>query len=367
VHVELAHWAQLVVVAPATANLMARAAAGMADDALLATISCAACPVLYAPAMHERMWRSAATQRNAARLSADGAILVGPVSGPLASGQVGMGRMAEPEAIADAALKALGARAGKGARASAAGADLSGTRVLISAGPTVEDLDPVRFLSNRSSGRMGFALAEAARDRGAQVILVCGPTALPVPAGVEAVNVRSARDMHAAVMAALSRADVVVMTAAVADYRPAKMAGSKIKKKDERMSIELVKNPDILADLGARRGRARRPLLVGFAMETDDLVGYARRKLVAKKCDLIVANAAEVAGQDDTQVILVGRDGDEPLAPMTKQELAGRILDRVARLLGRGPRLTGAARRADRPPRARPPPRRPRGRARSRA
>jgi phosphopantothenoylcysteine decarboxylase/phosphopantothenate--cysteine ligase len=322
--------------------------------------------VLYAPAMHERMWRSAATQRNAARLQADGAIVVGPVSGPLASGQVGMGRMAEPEAIADAALEALGARPGKGERAGIAGFDLSGATMLISAGPTVEDLDPVRYLSNRSSGRMGFAIAEVARDRGAHVILVCGPTALPAPAGVEVVHVRSTRDMQAAVMAALARADVVVMAAAVADYRPAKVASSKIKKKDERMSIELVKNPDILAELGARRGRARRPILIGFAMETDDLIGYAQRKLVAKNCDLIVANQAEVAGRDDTQVMLVDRERVETLPEMTKRELGERICSRVAGLLGRAQPLTDAARRASRPPRARRPRRRPRDRARSR-
>jgi phosphopantothenoylcysteine decarboxylase/phosphopantothenate--cysteine ligase len=367
VHVELGAWAQLLVVAPATANLLARAAAGMADDALLATISCAACPVLYAPAMHERMWRSAATQRNVARLRQDGALLVGPVSGPLASGQVGMGRMAEPEAIADAALHALGARGATAARAAALGRDLDGTTVVISAGPTVEDIDPVRFISNRSSGRMGFALAAAARDRGAHVVLVCGPTALPLPDGVEAVHVRSARDMRTAVLAALPRADVVVMSAAVADYRPAAMARSKIKKKDERMSLELVKNPDILAELGAQRGSRPRPLLVGFAMETDDVVAYARGKLIAKRCDLIVANGAEVAGSDDTQVTLVARDDDEPLPPMTKLEVADRIWSRVAALLGRAQArsLTGAGRRATRRPRARRPPRRPRGRARS--
>jgi len=378
VHVELGQWAEVLVVAPATANLLARAAAGMADDALLATLSCAACPVLYAPAMHDRMWRSAATQRNAARLRGDGAILIGPVQGALANGQVGMGRMAEPDAIADAVAKALGKRR-LGTPSTAAGTgDLRGKTVVVSAGPTVEDIDPVRFISNRSSGRMGFALAAAARDRGAHVILVCGPTAVPAPLDVETVQVRSARDMHAAVFAQLARADAVVMNAAVADYRPALAARSKIKKKDERMTIELVKNPDILADLGARRGRARRPVLVGFAMETDDLTAYARRKLVAKKCDLIVANEAEVAGRDDTQATLVAPAGDERLAPMTKVELANRIWDRVRDLLGgsgeaaarraaRGAAIKGAARPAAPRPRGRRPRRRPKGRAPSKA
>ena len=364
VHVELGQWAQLLVVAPATANLLARAAAGMADDALLATISCAACPILYAPAMHERMWRSAATQRNVARLESDGALLVGPVQGQLASGQTGMGRMAEPETIADAAQKALGLR--KSAVERAGARDLAGKTVVISAGPTVEDIDPVRFISNRSSGRMGFALASAAAERGAHVILVCGPTTLPPPPGIETIGVRSARDMHAAVFAALPRADAVVMNAAVADYRPAQMARSKIKKRDDRMSLELVKNPDILAELGARRGRGRRPVLVGFAMETDDVVEYARRKLVAKKCDLIVANAAEVAGRDDTRATLVTPSGDDALPPMAKAELANRIWDRVARLLGARP-LKGASSPASRRPRAPRPPHRPKGRARSRA
>jgi phosphopantothenoylcysteine decarboxylase/phosphopantothenate--cysteine ligase len=334
--------------------------------------------------MHDRMWRSAATQRNAARLQGDGAILIGPVEGPLANGQVGMGRMAEPDAIADAVARALGQR--RSVVEAAAGAlDLQGKTVLISAGPTVEDIDPVRFISNRSSGRMGFALAAAARDRGAHVLLVCGPTSVPPPAGVETVAVRSAREMHAAVFASLAQADAVVMNAAVADYRPAQPARSKIKKKDERMSIELVKNPDILADLGARRGRERRPVLVGFAMETDDLTAYARRKLVAKKCDLIVANEAEVSGRDDTQATLVSSAGDEPLPPMTKLELANRILDRVRELLPgrarasrtdrhraaaqrrRGASTKGGARPGSPRPRAPRPPNRRTGRARSKA
>jgi phosphopantothenoylcysteine decarboxylase / phosphopantothenate---cysteine ligase len=324
VHVELGSDADAIVVAPATANLLARAASGMADDALLATLSCAGCPVLFAPAMHENMWLAAATQRNARQLEQDGAVLVGPVAGALASGEQGMGRMAEPEAIADAVERVLAPRN-----------DLAGKQVLISAGPTLEDIDPVRYISNRSSGRMGFALAAAAPERGATVTLVCGPAGVKPPAGIELVSVRSTREMQAAIMTRQAGADVVVMAAAVADYRPAEAATAKIKKSQDRMTIELVKNPDILAELGAARAehKAKRPVLIGFAMETHDLVRYARKKLVDKRCDLIVANEAEVAGSDDTQVILVGHDGDLPLPPMSKAELADKIWDRAKTLL----------------------------------
>jgi phosphopantothenoylcysteine decarboxylase/phosphopantothenate--cysteine ligase len=322
VHVELGRWAHAMVVAPATANLLARAATGLADDAVLATLSCAACPVLYAPAMHERMWLAPAAQRNAKRLEQDGAILIGPVRGALASGEQGMGRMAEPSAIADAVERAL-----------AAGSDLAGKTVLISAGPTVEDIDPVRFISNRSSGRMGFALASVARQRGAHVILVCGPTTATPPPGVERIDVRSALDMQGAIDAAYDRADVIVMTAAVADYRVEQVAQAKIKKKHERMTLELVKNPDILAGLGARRS-GKHPVLIGFAMETHDIAGYARKKLIDKKCDLVVANEAAVGfGGDDNQAILVGPLADDVLPSMTKRELASRILDRAVALL----------------------------------
>lgn len=370
VHVEIGAWADALVVAPATANLLARAATGMADDALLATISCAGCPVLYAPAMHERMWRSPATQRAIRTLQTDGAVLVGPVAGQLASGDTGMGRMAEPDAIADALEAVLDRRRGVQSPA----ADLQGTSVLISAGPTVEDIDPVRYISNRSSGRMGLALAAAARDRGARVILVCGPISITPPEGVEVVHVRTAREMHAAVFGAVERADAVIMTAAVADYRPLRAEDTKIKKKDERMRIELVKNPDILRDLGEARGGRKHPVLIGFAMETNDLLAYARRKLVTKKCDLIVANEAAVGfGGDDNQATLVSLGGDDRLPKMSKLELAHRILDRVIALRTRkGSARRTAARaipksRSDQRPRARPPVGRRKGRARSKA
>jgi phosphopantothenoylcysteine decarboxylase/phosphopantothenate--cysteine ligase len=234
----------------------------------------------------------------------------------------------------------------------------------------LEDIDPVRFISNRSSGRMGFALASAARDRGAHVILVTGPTEVSPPSDVELVNVRSTREMQQAIDRALERADAVIMNAAPADYRPAHVASSKIKKKSDRMSLELVKNPDILAAIGARRV-GKRPVLVGFAMETDQLAAHARGKLLNKKCDLIVANEASVGfGRDDTQAILVGLLGDEALPPMTKVELANRILDEVVRLLRDEPRKPKALRSKSRPrpPRGAPrPARRPRDRRSSKA
>jgi phosphopantothenoylcysteine decarboxylase/phosphopantothenate--cysteine ligase len=205
--------------------------------------------------------------------------------------------------------------------------------VLISAGPTLEDLDPVRFISNRSSGRMGYAIAEAARDRGASVVLVTGPTHIPVPAAVEVKHVRSALEMQAAIHAELPRADIAIMTAAVADYRPAQPEAKKIKKKGETLSIELVKNPDILAELGAQRS-GKRPVLIGFAMETNDVAAYGRQKLLAKRVDLIVANEAAVAfGGDENQATLVSHAGDEVLPKMSKRELAHRILERARSLL----------------------------------
>jgi phosphopantothenoylcysteine decarboxylase / phosphopantothenate---cysteine ligase len=323
VHVELSTWAHALVVAPATANLLARAAAGMADDAVLACVSCATGrPLLFAPAMHERMWLAPATRRSVRQLEQDGAILIGPVEGALASGEQGLGRMAEPDAIAEALETVLCHKR-----------DLAGRTMLISAGPTQEDLDPVRFISNRSSGRMGFALAAAARDRGAQVIAVCGPTTVTPPVGIELVSVRSALEMQQAVQSALPRADAVIMTAAVADYRARATSVSKLKKHSEVLTLELIKNPDILAEVGAARA-GMRPVLVGFAMETHDVVASARRKLVAKKCDLVVANEASVGfGRDDTQATLVAAGGDEPLPPMRKRELADRILDRIVDLL----------------------------------
>ncbi|MEQ9073692.1 MAG: bifunctional phosphopantothenoylcysteine decarboxylase/phosphopantothenate--cysteine ligase CoaBC [Sandaracinaceae bacterium] len=321
VHVELAGWADVMVVAPATANVIARAAQGLADDALTATLLCWDGPTVYAPAMHHRMWDNPATARNVALLAAAGASFAGPVSGPLASGESGMGRMAEPDAIADAVEARLGAP------------DLAGRTVLISAGGTQEDLDPVRFLGNRSTGKMGYALAAEAARRGARVVLVSGPTALPDPAGVDVVRVRSAREMEEAVTAHRDAADVILMAAAVADYRPKDLAAHKLKKGDGPMALELVRNPDILAGLGAWR-EGDTPVLVGFAVETEDLVARARGKLEKKKVDLVVANEAAVSfGKDTNRVHLVTKDDVVSLDELPKREVAGRVLDRVLALL----------------------------------
>ncbi len=318
VHVELGAWAEAIVVAPATANLLARAAAGLSDDAVLATLRCADVPVLFAPAMHHRMWKSPPLQRAVDALRTDGAAFVGPVHGKLASGEEGMGRMSEPVEIV-ASLEAL----------LTTKQDLAGKTLLVSAGPTQEDLDPVRFLGNRSTGRMGYAIAERAVKRGARVILVSGPVSIAAPLGVELVNVRSASDMHGVIVARQHDVDAIVMTAAVADYRPREYATQKIKKTDE-LTLELVKNPDILAELGASRTTAR-PVLVGFALETNDVVAYARDKLVRKRVDLVVANHPDDGLGGDTNVAtLVHADGDEALGELTKHELADRILDWVA-------------------------------------
>lgn len=320
VHVELSAWADAMVVAPATANVLARAASGIADDALTATLSCMAAPVLFAPAMHQRMWQARATQRAVEQLARDGARRVGPVHGALASGEQGIGRMSEPGAIADALEGLFGEQ------------DLAGMAVLVSAGPTVEDIDPVRFLSNRSSGKMGYAIAARAAARGAKVTLVSGPVTLQPPPGCELVSVRSAREMHAAITGRSASMDAVVMTAAVADYRPLASAEQKLKK-SKKLTLELVENPDILLELGTARSGAK-PVLVGFALETQNLLAYARDKLLRKKADLIVANhASDGLGGERNVATFVLPDADEPQGSLSKQELADRIWDRVKQLV----------------------------------
>lgn len=326
VHVELAGWADTLVLVPATANVIARVAHGIADDAVTATALCLAedKPLFVAPAMHPRMWASRATRDNVAQLTARGARFLGPVDGEVASGESGIGRMMEPEALAHAILGLDRARG-----------DLRGLHVLVSAGPTHEAIDPVRFLGNRSSGRMGFAIAEAARDRGAAVTLVLGPVALEPPPGIAVLRVRSALEMQAAIEQAYERADAIVMAAAVADFRPAEVAEHKIKKRDGEAAptLTLVRNPDILAGLGERRRReGKGPTLIGFAVETEHLVEAAQKKRAAKAVDLIVANAAEVAFEGDTnEATLVTADGVEPTGKLTKRALADRILDRLHR------------------------------------
>lgn len=318
-HIELTRRADLVVVAPATADLLARMAAGLADDLATTCLLAAKGELFVAPAMHPRMWEHPATQAAVATLRARGVRVVGPDTGPLASGEVGVGRMVEPEAIAEALCAHV-----------ARGRDLAGLKVLVSAGPTHEALDPVRFVGNRSSGRMGFALAEQAAARGAEVTLVAGPVALPPPPGVALHRVRSAREMRDAIAPRASDHDVVVMAAAVADYRPAEVAPGKIKKSADELVIRLVKNPDILAELGAARAAAggEGPVLVGFAVETGDLIAYARAKLTRKGCDLIVANLAEDGFEGpDNRVTLVRADREDALPRMDKAAVADRILD----------------------------------------
>jgi len=343
-HIALSERADLVVIVPATADLLSRLASGRADDLVTALALSARGPVLAAPAMHPRMWQHPATRRNVGGLARDGRVaFVGPATGPVASGDSGPGRMAEPQEIFEAIARALatGATAAAGARR-----DLSGKRVVVTAGPTVEDLDPVRYLGNRSTGKMGFAVAERAAARGADVTLIAGPVSLETPPGVVRVDVRSALAMRDALWRALgadlAAADALVMTAAVADYRPAVTSPMKLKKlKDDKndkhvSELRLVKNPDLLAEVGAKRA-GKRPVLVGFAVETGspaELVDYARGKLAQKKCDLVVANEARVAfAGDDNRATLVTAAGAEPLGEMSKRALADRILDHVGQLL----------------------------------
>ena len=321
VHVELGEWAHAIVVAPATMNLMARATSGQANDALLATLACARGELFFAPAMHQRMWSHPATRSNVHVLQERGAVILGPVTGALANGEIGEGRMMEPEDIAEAVESRM-----------AHANDLAGSRILITAGPTHEDLDPVRFLGNRSSGRMGYAIARKALRRGAEVTLVSGPVHQAVPQGAKVVQVRSAEQMHEAVMCRFDAHDVVIMAAAVADYRPGKREPHKIKKGGS-LKLELVRNPDILADVGAKR--AERPsVLVGFALETENLERAARDKLERKAADLIVANEASAGlGGDTNRVTLVDAGSATPLPEMSKHALADQILDRIRTLL----------------------------------
>ncbi len=317
-HIELTRGAALMVVAPATADALARFAQGRAED-LLSTLALArACPMAVAPAMNQAMWQHPATQRNVAQLIADGVMVWGPASGAQACGETGPGRMLEPEEIFAAIEAALAPKC------------LSGVRVLITAGPTAEPIDPVRVLTNLSSGKMGFALAHACAQAGAEVQLIAGPVALPTPWGVRRVDVRTALEMRDAVMAHVAACDVFISVAAVADYRPAQMASQKIKKGAERLPLELVRNPDILAEVAALPNA---PLCVGFAAESEDVERYARDKLVRKGLALVVANdVREALGRDDTRVLLVQAQKTTPLPPADKASTAWRIVAHLARL-----------------------------------
>ena len=329
-HVEAAQWADLLCVAPATANTLARLALGLADDFLSTTALMFEGPVVVAPAMHDAMWRKPAVADRVATLRERGVEVVGPVEGVLASGEQGWGRMVEPEAIVDAVCRLLAApEAGN----TVVTGPLAGRRVVVTAGPTWEPIDPVRFLGNRSSGRMGFALARQAAIRGAQVTLIAGPVKLETPDGVERVDVVSATEMQAALHEAAPEANLIVMAAAVADYRPRECAEQKLKKSGgDGLVLELEQNPDLLASLGTVAPRARR---VGFAAETEHLERSARDKLKAKKAHWIVAN--DVSRPDigfesaDNEVVVFCQSGQvERFPKQSKDELAGRLLELFA-------------------------------------
>jgi phosphopantothenoylcysteine decarboxylase/phosphopantothenate--cysteine ligase len=322
-HIAVAQRTDLLLVAPATADVIAKFARGIADDFLTTLHLASTAPVVLAPAMNVNMWNHPATQENLEMLRARGVHIVQPDEGYLACGMTGPGRLAGQEAIVAAVREALKVQR-----------DFVGETVLVTAGPTCEDIDPVRYITNRSSGKMGYAVAEAAARRGARVVLISGPTSLDAPAGVERVNVRTALEMQQAVRQHFGKASVGIFAAAVADYRPAEPVSQKIKRLKDVLEIRLESNPDILASVAAEKG-AR--LVVGFAAETDRIAENARKKLTAKNADLIVANdvTAEGAGFDlDTNVVtLFSRDGRDLLLPkMTKSEVADRILDEVVRL-----------------------------------
>ena len=328
-HIAIADGINLLLVAPCTANVIGKFANGIADDFLSSLYLATKAPVMLAPAMNVNMLAHEAVQRNLQTLAARGVRFVEPGEGYLACGWIGKGRLAEPEEIVDAACALL----------SPPDSVLRGRHVLVSAGPTYEDIDPVRYVGNRSSGRMGFALAAEARRRGAEVTLIAGPTTVIPPSVDATIAVRSAADMHEAVMRAASNADVVIMAAAVADYAPASAAAHKVTKADGPLTLTLQRTKDILSDLGSMRAGlgGERPILVGFAAETQDLLARAREKRARKKVDLIVANDVSQPDQGfdaDTNAVTIIGDGDEQVVPLqSKARIAAVILDRVEHLL----------------------------------
>ncbi|RPJ55795.1 MAG: bifunctional phosphopantothenoylcysteine decarboxylase/phosphopantothenate--cysteine ligase CoaBC [Acidobacteria bacterium] len=322
-HILLARRGDVLLVAPATANILAKFAHGIADDFLSTLYVSTTAPVVVAPAMNVEMWRHPATQENIKILQSRGVQIVQPESGYLACGEVGEGRLAEPESIVQTVLNLL-----KGEQT------LKGRKVIITAGPTVEDLDAVRFISNRSSGKMGYAIASEAARRGAEVVLISGPTQLEAPTELQFVQVRSAREMAAAVFERFPTTDAVVMAAAVSDYQPAEFVDGKIKKDCRPLQLSLVPTPDILRTLGEQK---KAQILVGFAAESTNLREYALRKLKDKRLDLIVANNVSGPdapfGSDFNRVIFLTPDGEEELPALSKKEVAGRLWDRIQALL----------------------------------
>ena len=321
-HIELARWADAVLIAPASADFLARLAAGRADD-LLATLCLATeAPIAVAPAMNHVMWANQATRANVAQLSARGVLVLGPAAGDQACGEIGEGRMLEPLELAEQLSALL-----------AAGGELAGRRVLVTAGPTRERLDPVRFISNRSSGKMGFAVAQAARAAGAEVILVSGPVSLPTPPGVRRIDVESAADMLAAVLRELAGTHVFISTAAVADYRPVRAAQQKIKKTTDTLEVSMERTPDVLATVAARPDR---PLVVGFAAETESVEQNARAKLMKKNLDMIAANEVgddKAFDSEENQLIVLARGARYELGRAGKLALARGLVALVAREL----------------------------------
>jgi phosphopantothenoylcysteine decarboxylase/phosphopantothenate--cysteine ligase len=323
-HIALANWADAFLVAPVTANVIGKIANGIADDVLTTTIMATKAPILLAPAMNTNMYLNPVTQQNLAKLVSLGYQVIEPATGMLACGIEGPGRLPEPAVIVDKLLNLLDRCQ-----------DLKGKRILITAGGTREPIDPVRYIGNRSSGKMGYALAEAAARRGADVILISGPSSLPVPDRVTIKRVETAAQMHAAVLAEFDTVDIVIKAAAVADYRPEMVAEQKIKKSGETLTINLVKNPDILLDLGQRK---KRQLLIGFAAETQDLMIHAQEKLTKKNLDMIVANDVTLPGAGfniDTNIVkIIYKNGDiEELPQLSKQQIAEILLNKISEML----------------------------------
>ena len=321
-HIALAEAADVVVIAPATACIIAKLAAGISDDLLTCIVLATEAPVILAPAMHVNMFQNPITQDNLAKLKARGFTIVEPAYGRLASGKVGLGRLAEVDKIIATIQQVVGR-----------GEDLAGKRIVVTAGGTQEPIDPVRHIGNRSSGKMGYAIAEAARDRGAEVKLITAPTSLPEPVGIEVSQIRTAAQMKEAVAKVVTQADALIMAAAVADYQPKSVAEAKIKKETPSLTLELIRTPDILTEV---KGNF---LKVGFAAESEDIVANAKLKLVKKQLDLIVANditdPSSGFGADTNKVTLIDRDGNiEDLPLLTKREVADKILDRVVGLFG---------------------------------
>jgi phosphopantothenoylcysteine decarboxylase/phosphopantothenate--cysteine ligase len=334
-HISLASTIDLLIVAPATANILGKFANGIADDFLTSLYLATKAPVLVAPAMNTNMLDHPAVQRNLETLAARGTYFVEPGAGYLACGWIGKGRLAEPADIVTAAEQLL-----------TPSGPLRGKTVIVTAGPTREAIDPVRFVGNRSSGKMGYAVAAAARARGANVVLISGPTALQAPPGVEIIRVTTAAEMRDAVVPRAAHADVVIMAAAVADYAPAAATLQKIHKDGETLTLSLVRTPDILAELGLQRASGERPLLVGFAAETEDVIASARRKQREKKVDLVVANdvSRNDAGfeVDTNEVTLVSAVGEETLPLQSKSAIAAQIVQRIETLLTQSRSTVGA-------------------------